>query len=93
MRGETTPQSNKRKEKMNSKPVQLFESTCGKARVFVENDMPIGVFHDFLMMLKGLMVDRMIAAHQEQVNQAAAAMNEGSAQETCTEPCEVAKEA
>ena len=51
---------------MNQKTVQLFESTCGKAKIFVENDMPIGVFHDFLMLMKGLMVDRMVQAQKEQ---------------------------
>lgn len=51
---------------MIQKAMQCFESACGKAKIFVENDMPIGVFHDFLMELKGLMVDRMIAAHKEQ---------------------------
>jgi len=29
--------------------------------------MPIGVFHDFLMELKGLMVERMVQAHKQQV--------------------------
>jgi len=59
---------------MNAKLTQFFESECGKAKVFVENDMAIGVFHDFLMGLKGLMVDRMVAAHQEQAKQAEEAM-------------------
>lgn len=54
------------------KPVQQFLSPCGRAKIFVENDMPIGVFHDYLMELKGLMVDRMVKAHQEQLEQAAA---------------------
>ena len=58
---------------MKQIPVQQFTSECGKARIFVENDMPIGVFHDFLMELKGAMVDRMVAAHKEQVTQANAA--------------------
>ncbi len=55
-----------------TKPVTQFLSACGRAKIFVENDMPIGVFHDYLMELKGLMVDRMVAAHKEQVEQAAA---------------------
>ena len=46
--------------------MQCFESECGKAKIMVENDMPIGVFHDFLMMMKGLMVERMVKAHKEQ---------------------------
>ena len=55
---------------MKQSVTQLFESACGKARIFVENDMAIGSFHDFLMEIKGLMVDRMIVAHQEQIKQA-----------------------
>lgn len=54
------------------KPVQQFLSSCGRAKLFVENDMPIGIFHDFLMELKGLMVERMVQAHKEQVAQAEA---------------------
>lgn len=55
------------------KSVTEFISTCARAKIYVENDMPIGVFHDFLMELKGLMVDRMVSAHQEQLAQAEAA--------------------
>lgn len=51
---------------MNTKAMQCFESQCGKAKVFVENDMAIGIFHDFLMEMKGAMVDRMVLAHKEQ---------------------------
>ncbi len=58
---------------MSQKAVQAFESECKRAQIFVENDMPIGVFHDFLMAIKGIMVDRMVAAHQEQITQAEAA--------------------
>lgn len=67
-------------------PVTRFASQCGKASIFVENDMPIGVFHDFLMHIKGLMVDRMVAAHQEQVTQAANAMAEMPQDGQCCDP-------
>ena len=60
------------------KQVQQFTSACQKAKIYVENDMPIGVFHDFLMMIKGLMVDRMVAAHNEQIAHAKASMEQGS---------------
>lgn len=53
-------------------PAQKFTSECGKASMYVENDMPIGILHDFLMFLKGLMVDKMVAAHQEQTSVAEA---------------------
>lgn len=54
--------------------VTEFRSECGRAKIYVQNDMPIGEFHDFLMAIKGLMVDRMVAAHQEQTKQAEEAM-------------------
>lgn len=47
-------------------PAQKFISECKKATFYVENDMPIGVVHDFLMYLKGMMVDKMIEAHKQQ---------------------------
>lgn len=51
---------------------QQFVSECGKAKIFVENDMPIGKFHDYLLEIKGTMVDRMVAAHQQQITEATA---------------------
>jgi hypothetical protein len=59
---------------------QLFESECGRAKIYVENEMPIGSFHDFLMFIKGLMVDRMVAAHKEQQEQCAAQKEENESQ-------------
>ena len=52
---------------MESKVTQQFKSDCGRAIIYVENDMPIGVFHDFLMHMKGLMVERMIQVHKDQI--------------------------
>lgn len=43
-----------------------FLSDCGKARIYVENDIQIGVFHDFLMHIKGLMVDKMVKTHKQE---------------------------
>ena len=54
------------------KEVVVFESTCSKAKVYVEKDMPIGIFHDFLMQLKGSMIDRMVAAQKAEQEQSAA---------------------
>lgn len=70
------------------KQVQQFTSACQKAKIYVENDMPIGVFHDFLMMIKGLMVDRMVAAHKEQEQHAKASMAQGSDLEEAIPPAE-----
>lgn len=71
---------------MAQKAVQQFESSCGKAKIFVENEMPIGVFHDFLMEMKGLMVDRMVAAHKEQIEQAEAQKSQTDCDSvTCSE--------
>lgn len=55
---------------MENKPVQLFESKCKRARFYIDNDMPIGVFHDILMEMKGLMIERMVAAHKQHVEEA-----------------------
>lgn len=71
-----SPLKHKKDKNMNQKPVTQFTSPCSKARIYVENDMPIGVFHDFVMHIKGLMVDRMVAAHNEQVSQACEAMKD-----------------
>lgn len=54
---------------MNQKTTQLFETENGKARVYVDHDMPIGEFHDFLMILKGTMVERMVEAQKAQEKQ------------------------
>ena len=76
------------------KTVQQFASACGRAKCYVENDMPIGIFHDFLMELKGTMVERMIAAHKEQIEQAAAHLQQDpelTQQESCEgqQECEI----
>jgi len=52
--------------------VILFESPCKKAKIYVEKDMPIGVFHDFLMFMKGNMIDRMVAAQKAEMEQSKA---------------------
>lgn len=49
---------------MKQNTVQQFISACGKAIIYVENDMPIGAFHDLLTIVKGAMVERMIAAQK-----------------------------
>lgn len=78
------------------KPVTQFSSGCDRAKIYVDNEMPIGVFHDFLMAIKGLMVDRMVAAHQEQTAHAEAAKelppheselpaNEGCNSQSCSD--------
>ena len=44
---------------MKQKPMQCFESECGRARIFVDNDMPIGAFHDFIFQVKAKMIEIM----------------------------------
>lgn len=74
---------------MNQKSMQSFESACGKAKIYVETDMAIGSFHDFLMLIKGVMVDRMIAAHKQQIEEIQAQQNEENIlpQEELKEAC------
>lgn len=64
------------------KAVTQFVSDCGKAKIFVENDMAIGIFHDYLMQIKGLMVDRMVVAHKEQLEQASAEKQQDTLRES-----------
>lgn len=47
-------------------PMQKFESKCSKARLYVQNDMSLGDLHDFLMELKGNILERMVQAHKSQ---------------------------
>lgn len=56
--------------------VAKFKSDCGKAIIYVENTMPLGSFHDFLMLIKSLMVERMLNSHQEQAKQAKESMSD-----------------
>lgn len=44
---------------MKQRTMQCFESECGRARIFVDHDMPIGAFHDFLFIVKGKMIEIM----------------------------------
>ena len=66
---------------------QTFESECGRARLTVENEMPVGQIHDFVMMLKGHMVDLMKKVHEEE-KKAAEKIKEIDEAGTCKESCE-----
>ena len=46
--------------------VVKFASEDGKVTVLTDTDTPLGNLHDFLMLLKGHIVDRMIAAQKEE---------------------------
>ncbi len=45
---------------------QKFESECKKAMIQVDNDMPLGAIHDFLLYVKGHMVELMVKNHKEE---------------------------
>ena len=47
-----------------------FPSKCGKIHLFVENETPVGDYHDFLMEKKGEAVEIMVRAHQQQIKEA-----------------------
>lgn len=59
---------------------QKFVSDCGKASLTIENDMPVGNCHDFLLRLKGQMVDIMVSA-QKQENELAEEQKKASEQQ------------
>ena len=50
------------------KQVQVvsFVSENGKIKVYADTDTALGEIHDFLMMLKGNIVDRMVKAQKEE---------------------------
>ena len=50
---------------MQQIPSQKFVSDCGKAILYVDNDMPVGILHDFTMQAKGHFVDIMVNAHKQ----------------------------
>jgi hypothetical protein len=55
---------------MKQSTVQKMISECGKAIIAVDNDMSLGAFHDFLMQVKGIIVDMMVKSHQQQQQEA-----------------------
>ena len=52
---------------MKQKAVQCFESDCGRARIFVDHEMPVGAFHDFVYLVKGKMIEVMKEAQEKEV--------------------------
>lgn len=42
---------------MKQVAVQNFESTCGKCKILVDNDMSLGALHDFLSSIKNHVVE------------------------------------
>jgi len=48
------------------KNVTQFESECKRAKVIIDNDMPAGAVHDFLMILKGHVIDIMVKNHNDE---------------------------
>lgn len=51
---------------LNQTGAQKFESDCKRAIILVNNDMPLGSFHDFLLNVKGHIVDMMVKAQKEE---------------------------
>ena len=43
-----------------------YVSEDGKIKVYVDTDTALGQLHDFLMLIKGNVVDMMVAAHKEE---------------------------
>ncbi len=70
MTEQNTAEPKKIVKKIDQRDIQSFETLCGKAKIYVETDMAIGIFHDFLMHVKGVMVERMIEAHKQQMIEA-----------------------
>jgi len=45
---------------------QQFSSKCKRALLYVENDMPVGELHDFVLSVKGHLVDLMVKLQKEE---------------------------
>jgi len=45
---------------------QQFSSKCKRAYLYVENDMPVGELHDFVLSVKGHLVDLMVKLQKEE---------------------------
>jgi len=51
---------------MKQLPVQCLKSEDGKISLFCDNDTPLGKLHDFLLLTKGEIVERMVKYQQEE---------------------------
>lgn len=51
---------------IEQKNTALFESECKKMKLICDADTPLGVLHDYLMALKGEIVDRMKTAQKQE---------------------------
>lgn len=51
---------------IQQKVTQTFTSECGKILTICEGDTSLSVLHDYLLKLKGEMIDRML---QNQINE------------------------
>lgn len=51
---------------VNQTQLVQFASEDKKIKILCETDTPLGAFHDYLMQVKGYVVDRMVAAQKEE---------------------------
>ena len=51
---------------LNQKQLVQFSSEDNKIKILCETDTPLGEIHDYLMHVKGYIVDRMVAAQKEE---------------------------
>lgn len=51
---------------ISQKATTQFESDCKRAKVIIDNDMPAGSIHDFLLQLKGHVVDAMVKNQKDE---------------------------
>lgn len=51
---------------MKQKSAQKFENESQKIQLFCDSDTSLGELHDFLLYLKGNVVERMVKAHTEE---------------------------
>ena len=61
---------------IEQKSTALFESECKKMKLICDADTPLGVLHDYLMALKGEIVERMQTAQKQEQEIAKQVMKE-----------------
>lgn len=68
---------------IEQKSTALFESECKKMKLICDADTPLGVLHDYLMAVKGEIVDRMQNAQKKEQEIAKQQMKESEECNDC----------
>lgn len=65
--------------------LEVFEADKVYSQTIVDNDLPLGKFHDCNMLLKGWTVDRMVSAQKDE--EALSVEKKAEENQPCAESC------